>query len=600
MLKPTRFLKIISLFLIFLSEALAIHPANTLSAVDYALSELLKAGWRKEAAQSVVSVNSAWFTILKQEHENDFYYQINLLKQLEHSIIISRFLRKHPETAGLLALSDNPILLVKMLNKQDCYNAISSFYAIHTTPKDVQLLTEALENHRALMCQLAERGILGAATVFIFPRHTKGAKEYDAWLEKVFEKYLWHSDEKLAQIIGFLIENGQSIRQRLDQNHDFYKRFRQELWPTLMRVVEKNGVFELFANEPHIWDLLALKEGEILLNKWGLAQNSLLFGESSYLAALHPIIIQILLQGDDKMAEALFRYKDEPLFHNLISRPLSANTQAELVNKLESMCPNYPKQVCPELPYHLRYLASISDNVALAEELGLLESGLITWIPFYNSYYAIKKMIQGRNITSDDMLNMGIDALVFVPASFFAGPFGVQPLAQEIVVSIGFEAISFTPYPYHLVKPLGTFVILTGNETSKMLTEKKEMAKRLGLQQENMIPTATEQVIAFMKQSKEIFNQQLGPERISYDVTKPLLFLHQKTGNKMNVIEFEASVFMRNDAKVVMNPARGLSEAFFRETAERALFAQTTRQQEVSAWQQNISAWWLMNAAVAP
>ncbi|OAD21280.1 hypothetical protein THIOM_002958, partial [Candidatus Thiomargarita nelsonii] len=170
----------------------------------------------------------------------------------------------------------------------------------------------------------------------------------------------------------------------------------------------------------------------------------------------------------------------------------------------------------------------------------------------------------GRNITSDDMLNMGIDALVFVPASFFAGPFGVQPLAQEIVVSIGFEAISFTPYPYHLVKPLGTFVILTGNETSKMLTEKKEMAKRLGLQQENMIPTATEQVIAFMKQSKEIFNQQLGPERISYDVTKPLLFLHQKTGNKMNVIEFEASVFMRNDAKVVMNPARGLSEAFFR------------------------------------
>jgi len=586
---PTVFLKIISLFLIFLSEALAAH--NT--AVDYALSELLKAGWRKEAAQSVVTVNSAWFTILKQEHENDFYYQINLLKQLEHSIIISRFLRKHPETAGLLALSDNPILLIKILNKQDCYNAISSFYAIHTT--DVQLLTEALENHRALLCQLAERGILGAASVFIFPRHTKGAKEYDAWLEKVFEKYLWHSDEKLAQIIGFLIENGQSIRQRLEQDHDFYKRFRQELWPTLMRVVEKNGVFELFANAPHIWDLLALKEGEILLNKWGLAQNSLLFGDSRYLAALHPIIIQILLQGDEKMVEALFRYKDEPLFHNLIRRPLSAKTQAALVNNLESMCPNYPEQVCPELPYHLRYLASISDNVALAEEVGALESGLITWIPFHGSYYAIKKMVQGREITSDDMLNMGIDALVFVPASFFAGPFagGVQPLAQEIVVSIGLQAISFTPYPYHLVKPLGTFMIRTGNETSKMLTQKKELAEKLGLQEKNRIPTATEQVRAFMKQSQEIFNQQ--PERISYDVTKPLLFLY--TGN---LIEFEASVFMRHDAKVVMNPARGLSESFFRETAERALSAQRRRQQEVSAWQQNISAWWLMNAAVAP
>lgn len=73
-----------------------------ISAVDnYVLNELLKAGWRKNAAIPVVAVNSAWFATLKQEHPKDFYYQINLLKQLSHSIYISDFLRRHPETAGL-------------------------------------------------------------------------------------------------------------------------------------------------------------------------------------------------------------------------------------------------------------------------------------------------------------------------------------------------------------------------------------------------------------------------------------------------------------------------------------------------------------------
>jgi hypothetical protein len=570
--------KIISLFLIFLSYSLPARP----TAVDYALSELLKAGWREEAAKAVVTVNSAWFTILKQEHKNDFYYQINLLKQLGHSIIVSRFLRKYPETAGLLALSDNPILLIKILKKRDCYNAITSFFAIHTSSKDVQLLTEALENHGDLMCQLAERGVLGAATVFIFPRHTRGAREYDAWLERVFDKYLWRSDDKLAEIIAFIIENGQTIRQRLDKDPNFYKRFRKELWPALMRVVDKNGVFGLFANDPYIWEVLALKEGEMLLNKWGLAQNSLLFGESRYLADMRPIIIQILLEGDERMVEALFRYKDEPLFHNLMRRPLSATSQAALATELLSLCPNYP---CPELPYHLRYFASISDNVALAEDVSVLESGLITWVPFYGSYYAIKKMTQGRKLSGDDMLNLGFDALVFVPATFFAGLGCVQPLGPEIVIPIGvlgLEVLTFTPYSYHLVKPLGQFVILTGNRARKMLTQEEE--------------DGGGEVAAFIKQSQEIFN---GAQRVYYDVTQSLLFLHKKAGHRGELLEFEASIFMRNDAKVVMNPGRGLSGQFFRETAQRALSQQTAWLGK-RAWQQNISAWWLMNAAVAP
>jgi len=49
-----------------------------------------------------------------------------------------------------------------------------------------------------------------------------------------------------------------------------------------------------------------------------------------------------------------------------------------------------------------------------------------------------------------------------------------------------------------------------------------------------------------------------------------------------------------------MNPTRGLGEQFFSETAQKALSAPATRptNRKNSAWQQNISAWWLMNAAL--
>jgi len=111
--------KLISVFLMIyyplpVLAAFSSKITHPVSAVDYAQNELIKVGWRKNVAKAVVSVNSAWFTLLNKEHRNDFHHQIKLLKQLKMSAIVRRFLRKHPETAGLLALSDNPILLVKI------------------------------------------------------------------------------------------------------------------------------------------------------------------------------------------------------------------------------------------------------------------------------------------------------------------------------------------------------------------------------------------------------------------------------------------------------------------------------------------------------
>jgi len=620
--KSTRFgvTKLIPVFLMIcyplpVLAAFSAKVTYSVSAVDYAQNELIKVGWRKNVAKAVVNVNSAWFTLINKDHKNDFYQQIKLLKQLKMSAIVSRFLHKHPETAGLLALSDNPILLVKMLNKSSCYHIITHFYALHTTPPEMQLLTEALDKHRDLMCQLAERGLLATQTVFMFPRHTKGAREYDAWLEQLFSKYLWHSDQQVAEIMAFLIEQGPSIRQRLEKEQTFYQHFRKQLWPALIRVADDFGAFEWLANDPCIWDLIALPEGEILLEKWGLGPMSLLFGEGSYPAEMRPIIIQILLQGDDNTVDALFRYKDEPLFRHLLRRELSASTQAALASQLATVCPNYPEQSCSALHQQLRYFASLNGDVALAEEVGPSPSGPVTWIPLHGSYYAIKKMRQGRDINSDDILNLSLDALILVPSGLLVHAFSgaAQPIGKQMIFDIGIkglETLAFTPRTHHVVKSLGKFAIRAGNNTGKLVAQQMthEIIQQVSLLQgkQIIVQGAATTVSAFMKQSQHILSQlgQSITKKTSYDITDPIKFIHGKTGrgqHAVSVIEFEAHVFMRHDAKILMAPTRGLSSQFFRETTEIALLTPVTRhiKRQVSAWQQNISAWWLMNAAIA-
>lgn len=584
-------------------NAMPVLAANQqpISAVDdYVLNELLKAGWRKNAAIAVVAVNSTWFTLLKQKHENDFYYQIKLLKQLTHSAYVSAFLRRHPETAGLLAHSDNPSLLAKTLNKPDCYNAMTRFYALHSS-----LLTEALDKHRDVMCDIAERGILGGEMVFIFPRHSKAAKEYDAWLEDVFSKYLWHSsDTQLAEIIAFLIERGQYIRQRLNDDPIFYKRFRRELWPAFMRVVHNKGAFDWLVNDPHIWDLLAIDKGEELLDKWGLAPVGLLFGEGSYPANMRYTIIDILLEGDDDTVDALYKYKDELLFSQLMRRRLSAGTQAALASKLATLCPNYPEQGCPDLPHHLRYFVSITDNAALAEEIGPPPTGVVTWLPFYDSYYAVKKMVQGRELTGGDAVGIGLDALAIVPVAF---------VAQKVSI---------------ISKPLGKTIQKFGNR-SKMLSQKLDRTRQVRRVKKTKTKLPQSSFSTVLHKNQQFLNQlkQKGTKWVSYDVTKFIRFLHKKAGrrgrNTMRFFGLEARVFMRKDAKVVMNPSQGLGGHFFRETLERALnevlgeragYALTVLEmtpkvmsrrtgrllakakKKVTAWQQNISAWWLVQS----
>lgn len=563
----SRFFLYIGLFLISL-------PAHTrtLSAADEARNEFLKAGWSMDVANAVVTVNKNWFNILKKEHTYDFYQQINLLKKLNQSTIVISFLRQHPETAGLFALSDQPRTLVKILKKPACYHVLTRLFALHATHSAIHKLIEALEHHRDLICTLGQRGIFQSETVFIFPRNTKGAIEYDAWLERVFDKYLRHSDEQLSDIVMFITQNGQNIRKRLNHKPDFYQNFRKKLWPSLERVVYHHGTFAELAHLPEIWNILAHQGGEALLKKWGVSRPLHILLSKGH---LQTFMIQTLLECDANTLEAFLNYQDEPLFRHLMQRRLSAATWAALSQQLLQICPNYPEQTCPTLPYHLRYFSSISHNTALAQEMGVLPDGAIAWIPFHSSYYAITKITEGRDLTGEDILNMGLDMLTLVPSFLFAKPFSgfAYPLKNGVVFNISTIGLSFTPYRYHLVKPFSKFVILTGRHTSKILIQ--ESIKSSQKQPLNMTTV----------------HQNVILSKIKYHIPYTI-----------KLLKFETDVFMRQDETVVMLPSNGLSRHFFRETVIKALSAPNTplKKTKISAWQQNISAWWLMNAAMPP
>jgi len=134
-------------------------------------------------------------------------------------------------------------------------------------------------------------------------------------------------------------------------------------------------------------------------------------------------------------------------------------------------------------------------------------------------------MTQGREITGEDMLNLGLDALIFVPSVVFAGAFSgaAQPLSEEIIVNIGIIGLDLTPHTYHLVKPLGKFAIRAGNQTSKILTQQlaNKMTQKAVLLQGNkiIIPNANTPVAAVMAQSQQMFSRlgQQGTKPVSYE-----------------------------------------------------------------------------------
>lgn len=592
------------------SESGRTAPTKT----DY-ITILTKAGWDRRAAEEVVTLNAEWFDIQAEENPNGLERQIELLSGLGKRPALQRFIRERPETAGLLAAADCPEQLMAGLDsaKSD-YHLVASIYLQHASPHDASDLAAALERNRDLIVMLCRRGLIGCEVLFLFDRNSSSAEDYEAWLREAIAAKAHASDVEFSSFINLIMRHGRAIRQRLRDDGDFRRRFQRELWPRLQRAVgSKYASLELFLDETRIWNLLALENGEELLRQCGLLAIDLLYGypeigHAPYPHSLHDKVIQMLLRREDHTIHALMKFRGEPLFHRLLARNLSPDTFSAALSQLFNAGPNYPER--------LAMYARISD-VALAEEVGPPTSGIITWVPFYYTVYEVpKKLLQGRDPTGMELFSAAVDP-VFLVFDVFTG--GGSAAGRKALLVGGREATEAA------ARKLGEkggekLFVTTLRDTGMELARKqvgKEVVEKMGEKELfNWTITGT------LTEMQQALRNAVRP----LEITRPVQFMFRYSGLNRETVKrltgLEARLFMRGDAKVYVRLTNAAGAvvgsrcaAFFERTAQdlalgtafesepgqelvhQSLSQAISVKEQLRAWQQNVSAWWLLNAS---
>ena len=587
-------------------------------APDY-VRRLIDAGWDPRAAKAVVELNSEWFAIQAEENPTGLEIQLKLLDDLAQHLTLARFISEHPETAGLLAAADDPERIAAGLGSaHENYQIVAGLYVQHSAPRDAVNIADALKANRDLICTLHNQGLLGCEMLFIFDRKAVGAAEYEAWLSEVIEvKSAAASATEFASFVNLAMRHGPVLRNRLEHSEEFRRRFRSELWPRLVRVVDREyGMFELYLDEERIWDLLALDNGEELLKRCGLIPIDLLYGYSEidhppYPQVLHDKIVQVLLRREDRTIQALMKFRREPLFHKFMKRDLSPDTLSAALTQLFNAGPNYPEK-----------LAQYSglDGTALAAEVGPPASGLVTWIPFYYTLYEVpKKLLQGRDPTGMDFFSAAVDP-VFLVIDVFTG--GGSAAGRKALLVGSKEATEVATRK--LVEKGGEKLFVTTLlDTGLDLARKQvgsDVAKKMGEKELfNWTITGT------LSQVQQAVRTTIG-KATAFEITKPVQFMFQYSGvgreSWKRFTGMEARLFMRGDAKIyvrITNLAGAVvgsrGAAFFERTAQDLALGSAFESQpgqdvlregvdrveeakeQLRAWQQNVSAWWLLNAS---
>ena len=581
---------------------------------DSITEELVQSGWNRDAAKAVVMLNSDIFSIQKEENPKGFDLNLKLLKGLGKNQNIQSLIEEHPELALLLAGAEYPDQVAGVIiSANEDYEIVLGMFIQHFSPQDSTRLALALKNNRDLICNLIKQGTLNSEVCFLFDRDAAGADEYEVWLREILLSKSVASDDEFASFFRLVLSQGNYLRSRFQKDEDFRSKFRAKLWPSLVRAVSGNqGMIEMYLDENRIWDLLALENGEALLKQWGLVPIDLFFGYEAircfpYPKELHGRIAQMLFRNKFGTVEALTnsKFRSEPLFHELLKRPLSDNTIAAALNNLFQSGTNYPEK--------LALYARISDS-ALAEEVGPEPSGIATYIPFYYTVYEVpKKLLQGRDPTGWDMLSAGTDIIFLIPDILSVG---TTTAPRKALIAGGKAG----------VKQLGEKAIVTNLTSSgtKLATKAlgKEVAEKLA-EKALFSWTAT----AGLSEIRQMVRTTIG-KVTTFEITKPVKLMFELSGASREswkrFTNLEARLFMRGDAKVFVQlekiPANVLGPkgaGFLNMTARElsigtivesqpgqdviktaldggTIAAKTLLEQKV-VWQKHISAWWLLN-----
>lgn len=556
---------------------------------DYS-QDLMDAGWNNAgAAKAVADLNAEWFSIMAEENPKGLSVQLTYLKSLKEFPVVFDLLQKHPETAGLLSKLKDPTTVGKILEMAGAeFENIAGLFLQNCEPEKAQRLGEAIERHQKLIMELRSLGFLGTEEYFMFDRKKGKTEEYDLWLSENFDSRKADGEET-SIFITLLSLKGKWIRDKMAEDEAFRRNFRTELWPKFVNSIQKEnsmGLITMISNDK-IWDLLATEQGESLLKISGALAVDLLYGDTGikvrgYPGKYHKRISEILIEGKAEPIMALLEFRDEQLFLNFLGRNLKPAVEEAAMAQLLKDRPNHKKT--------LSYFANLQP-ADLEKDLAPCPTGLITWLPFYETVYVLDKIISGRKVSGMEAFCASIDPAFLVIDLLL--PTGVP---KKTIVKAGQDAVKEALE--NTVKVLGPQAI-------------KEMPKeQLG----GWVAVST------LKESsagiKEMFKQAARPT----DITKLIQLSQTMSGNPSSLFESGASLMAKKDGGIFIAipdskkiPAflgkKGV--AFFKQTGENLVVGVIVESEpgqaglreagkqarvvndQILAWKKNVSAWWL-------
>jgi hypothetical protein len=599
------------MFVLMLVGASSSRSSNTddrvLAPTDQLVLRLIDAGWTREAALAVADLNQDYFATLAEYPEvlEKAVIRLQVLGK-DPSLMIRT--AQHPEIAGLLAGVSKPREVDKALADEGCYGAFAGMFQLITDPAEQQRLANILLRHRKSICALAGYGIPSPAASFMFRHAGPGAEDYGRWLDEALDQAMRspRAEEALSEVVSMALNQGPELRHRMERDAEFRRAFRTRVWPAFVRVTdcsrkpegECDTAFEFLADEPRVLDLLMQPDGERLLERYGLLAVELLVDDphdSGFPVSLRPLAREALLEGDNETLAPLLRFKDEPLFRQVVLREdLDTDLRQRVLADLAKTCPEGAVQ-CPKLDKRLRDLGGFT-VAALREDLAPPPSGLQTWIPFYSTYYLAKKLTQGRHVDAWDIGFVALDGLTIYSVIGPSGKMITQTLKSG-GKTIAKQTVE-TATKQVARKPSGTSVVWVGDLAG------------MG----RLMAAATKQYFRPLIATSQRLNAEVG-QLTQVDITQPMQWIFQKTGVGRETIKritgLEARVFMRSDARVLISPSEGKAGTFLFETAKNALGEGTIKGTELAqqgagqainslrAWQQHASGWWLANATGA-
>ena len=579
---------------------------KSVSAADELARRLIDMGWTEQAAKAVTRqfVTSRYLDLVKESGSEKFDRLANIYGRLGRHPDIQPALVGKPELAGVLAgalehVPDGARVILDSLPKvqTDC-DAVYSLYAMVTSPEERLRLARLIHREGDLAVRLCREGgfvALGALEwldVIDPTQPSDGIQPSDEmyldWVRAALESALDDPDEDAFDRTTTLLQiHAQAVRQRLKTDEKFLQEFQNRHWPHFRKLLSDTRNDEeawgTTIADPRVWRLYAEHgdTGRQLFETRGLVAVDLLCCDDY--RDCRTAVLAALENPNENVLDALSdqELRDDPQFVSLLKRPLPEGTRAKALVTLN--------QNRVEASRQLQKWHELSET-ALVEELGPPPDGAVTWLPGYNAYYLVRKVSQGRDVSSLDVAFAAVDAV-------------------ETAL---------------ILKGAGAAVRAVGKNAAARLA-KTGMKKAA----ETVSKAGTRQLYPWTlreghKAARQAFNTLSKHARI--DITDLVRKAFQKSnlGRKSfkRLTDLEARIFMRNDRRVIIDLAKvvgsdhvvgralrvaavnaGLDLPLSTETAPeiaRPLVQTTTDRvqaadKEWQSWKEHLAIWWTMS-----